>query len=241
MAAEGTMARTRIDWKRLQPARIAEEAAHAALVVLALALGWLDFPSMLVLLCLELVATVALSARFLRERDAAGHVADTLKMLAGCVFLSLFQLAAYAGSDGFADGYGIDAQALAVLVALALLRLVAVAWSAQRSADPRREWARAGLMRGGLLLVALVLGAFAAFVPGLLLAGAAAALWPDVGADVALGATLLAVQVFIAAVVSTMTDAEFDAIVQQPYLPAPSRSPEPAARRRTPRRTRPRR
>jgi hypothetical protein len=212
---------SRIEWERLTRATLATEGTQMALAIAALALGWIRFPVLLLVGFVEMVVIVALTAMFYPQRRLSRRIMDVVKMLALCVFCSVFLLASYAGAQGFAQPGIVDVRGMGILVALLLLRLAFTAARARSSADPRMHWARESLLRGAVLMVSMLLASFACFIPGVPLAGLLAILWPSVAADVGLGSVLLLVQAGIACVMSTMRDDEMASIAQQPYLDEP--------------------
>ncbi|HQW81767.1 MAG: hypothetical protein IPF83_00915 [Rhodanobacteraceae bacterium] len=208
----------KIDWTRLRASTIVAELLQFSLAVAALALGWLTFPLLLISGAAELVLLVGLSSLFFHERGLLGHALDVLKMLAACAFSAVFLLAIYAGGGGFEQPLLFEWRAVAVLVALVAIRVLAVSISAMRQENRRLHWTREGLLRGGTLFVALFLSVFVCFPLGLLLAALLKMYWPEVAADVAVGGSLLLVQMLLACMMSTMTDAEVAEISQRPYL-----------------------
>jgi hypothetical protein len=212
---------SRIEWERLTRATLATEGTQIALAVAALALGWIRFPALLLLGFVELVVTVALTAVFYPQRSLSRRVMDVVKMIALCLFCSVFLLASYAAAQGFAQPGLFDLRGLGILAALVLLRLAFTAVRARTSEDPRMLWTRESLLRGGVLMISMLLASFACFIPGIPLAGLIAMRWPEVAADVGIGGVLLLVQAGIACVMSTMRDDEMASIAQQPYLDEP--------------------
>ena len=197
---------------------MAVEAALVALAVAVLALGWMRFPMLLLLLAVELVAAAGLSSLFFRERSGVGHFVDTLKLLGLFAFCSIFLLASYMGSGGFARGSGFDPLGYAVLALIATLRLGWIAFSAWRSENRRLHWTREALRNAAALIIAMFLSCFACFIPGVFVAKFFVYLWPDVGADVALGSILLLIHAALVCLLSTMSDEELADISNQPYL-----------------------
>jgi hypothetical protein len=208
----------KIDWARVQRSTVVTELVQLSLALVALAAGWLSFPLLMLTGMVELVLLAALSSLFFRERSALGHLADVIKMLALCGFCAVFLLAVYAGAGGFERGLIIDPRGVAVVVVLVIGRLLVIAMMAWRSTDRRLYWTRGALLRGGTVLVAMLLSVFVCFIPGVPLAGLLRMAWPMVAADVAVGGCFLLVQVVIACIMSTMSDREVAEISQQPYV-----------------------
>ena len=209
---------SRIDWHRLKASTIVAESIQVALALLALAMDWITFPLLLLLLAVEVVAVVVLSGVFFRERGLRRHVVDVAKVLALCVFCAIFQVAAYAGAGGFAQGPVVDLPGVGALVALICVRLLVVVAMARRSGDARLYWTREALKRGGVLATAMFLSIFLCFIPGVLLAGLLRLVAPDVAADVAIGGVLLLVIGAAACLMSTMDDKELADIARDPYI-----------------------
>ncbi len=209
---------SRIDWARLKTSTIALELVQLVLALAAIALGWLNFPLLVLLLMVELVLIAGISAAFYPERSLRQHAGDTLRMLFLCGFCSIFLIASYAGAKGFQNGLVLEPQGFAVLVALIATRLIMVAISAWSSNQRRLIWAREVLLRGGVQVVTMFFAVFACFIPGLFVAGLLAPYWPEISADLGLGSVLLLIQAGLACVMSTMTDKELAEISNRPYI-----------------------
>ena len=208
---------SRIDWQRLRTSTIVSEVIQCVLALVSLALGWLSFPQLVLLLMVELLLTSVLTSQIYRERGAKRHFLDTLKMLFLCCFCGVFLFASYA-AGGFRNGLKIEPIGFAVLAVLVAVRLSILAWQASRSAEPRLVWAREALRRGAVICISFFLACFACFIPGLLVVLLLSPLMPDVAADLGLGAVLLLVHGGLALVMSTMSDKELAEIADQPYL-----------------------
>jgi hypothetical protein len=189
---------SRIDWHAVKPHVVANESLQASLILFTLAIGALKLPMLLGLWVLELVIVTALTASFYPQRGRRRALTDVVKVILACAFLSVFLIAAY-----FAGGGKLRLEWSAALSAAALLAL-------------RR--ARAALARGAVVLTGMALGIFAGFFIGVPLAGALRHIAPDVAADLAIGLVLLSVQVFFAALLSTMSESEFKSVVANPYV-----------------------
>ncbi len=209
---------TRIDWRRIRVTTIVIESVQLALALIAFGFAWMSFPMFVALLIVELLLITVVSAVFYRDRGADKHLLDGLKMLAACAFCCVFLFAAYAGAGGFSKGFGIAPYEFAMLVVLVVVRVVMVAIVAYRSQNRRLTWTREYLQRGGVAFIAMFLGAFAGFLPGIPLAVALTPFCPDVAADLAVGGSLLLVQAGLACVMSTMTNEELAEISLNPYL-----------------------
>jgi hypothetical protein len=101
---------------------------------------------------------------------------------------------------------------------LVSLRGVLLLLDARAARDPRLHWGRTALMRGGALVVGSMFAAFTCFLPGVLLAGLAAPLWPEHAADLVLCAIYLINIGVMACILSTMSEHELAQIAGQPYL-----------------------
>jgi hypothetical protein len=212
---------SKIEWHRIPRATVVAEAVQWLVGVACLALGWVTLPLLYALAGVEVVLVVVISGVVYRQRGAGTIVWDAVKSLALWGFCGAFIIGAYAGAGGFANGLRVAPQGFAVLAAIVALRLGFVALSARASTDPRLQWTREAAMRGAVLALSSFFGAFACFVPGMLLVAPVALVLPDVAADVALGACLLGVQAFLALVCATMTPQELAEISRQPYLEPP--------------------
>jgi len=71
--------------------------------------------------------------------------------------------------------------------------------------------------RGAVLALSFFFGAFACFIPGLLIANGLVRFLPTTAVDLSLGFSLLAVQAFLSCVVATMSPEELAAMSRQPY------------------------
>jgi hypothetical protein len=209
---------SRIEWDRLKATTIVAESVQVALALLALALDWITFPLLLLLLAVEVVAIVALSGAFYRERSLRRRLIDVAKILAMCAFCAIFHIAAYVGAGGFARGPVIDLPGVGALAALIVVRLLVVAAFARRSGDARLAWTREALQRGGVLATAMFLSIFLCFIPGVPLAALLLLVAPEVAADVAIGGVLLLVIGAAACLMSTMDDRELADIARNPYI-----------------------
>jgi hypothetical protein len=206
---------SRIDWSAIKPHVVVNESIQASLILFALAIGALKLPMLLGLWMLELVIVTALTASFFPQRGRKRAALDVAKMIFMCGFLSVFLIACYTAAGGVLRFESWSALSAAALLAL---RLASSARDAKKAPDPKRAWAGAALARGAVVLLGMVLGIFAGFLLGLPLASALRYIAPDVAPDVALGLILLAVQVFFAVLLSTMSEEEFKGIVGNPYL-----------------------
>jgi hypothetical protein len=206
---------SKIEWDKVKPHVVVNESIQASLILFALAIGALKLPMLLGLWMLELVIVTALSASFYPQRGHVRALMDVIKIVLLCAALSVPLISFYLGSGG-----QLRLDALAVLSAMALLalRLASAARDAKKQPDPKRAWAKAALARGAVVMIGLFLGIFACLFAGLFISRALTHIVPNVAVDVGLGIVLLAVQVFLGAVMSTMTDAEFNAIAANPYI-----------------------
>jgi len=164
---------------------------------------------------LELVLVSALSGVFYPARTRRRVFFDVLKMLALCAFLAAFLIALYLGARG---KVGLEPAAVLLSVGLLVLRMAMIARDAKAEKNPALAWADAALMRAAALLIGLFLGVFACLLPGLYVVGALHYVLPTVAADLGLGMVLLAIQVGLVAVLSTMSEAELRQIAGNPYL-----------------------
>lgn len=230
--------KSRIDWRQVKPATALREAVHAGLALACIALGWLSFPLLLLLVVVELALVVALTAIFHPARRQGGRaLRDTLKMIGISAFLSIFMLAVYVGAGGkLLDVKASDFLVLAALAALQIGWLAVLAW---RSPEPRQTWGRAALVQGAGTVMAMFLGAFTGFVVGLPLAMLLALAWPAQAADLGLAIAMLGGQLVIACIFSTMSEDELREIADQPYLDAPDAGKDLPRRIASGRRARP--
>jgi hypothetical protein len=206
---------SRIQWNQVKPSVVANEGLQVSLVLFSLAIGALKLPMLLLLWMLELVILTALSSSFYPERGRARALMDVVKIIFLCAFVSIFLILIYSASGG-----RVRLESWSVLSAAALLalRLAIAARSAKQSVDPKLAWTKAALVRGAVVVIGMFLGVFACFLVGLPLAGALQLLAPDVAPDVGLGVVLLATQIVLVAVLSTMSDAELREIAGNPYI-----------------------
>jgi hypothetical protein len=215
LSSDNAKERRRIDWHAVKLHVVVNESLQASLILFTLAIGALKLPMLLGLWMLELVIVTALTASFYPQRGRRRALTDVVKVILACAFLSGFLIAAY-----FVGGGKLQLEWLAVLSAAALLalRLASTARNAKKKPDPKLAWAREALARGSVVLIGMTLGIFAAFFIGVPLAGALHHVVPNVAADLAIGLVLLSVQVFFAALLSTMSEAEFKSVVGNPYV-----------------------
>jgi hypothetical protein len=209
---------SRIEWDQVKPAVVRTELFELAVALVLMSLGWLSLPTLLLAVAAELVVTVALTYAVYPERGLRRHLLDVAKMLALTTFLAVFILAAYAGARGFDDGVLPDAREWIGVPALVALRCLMALREARAARDPRLQWSRSALMRGGALVVGTVLSAFTCFLGGVLLAGLLAPWFPERAADLAVGGVYLVTTGVIACILSTMSEHELAEISRQPYV-----------------------
>lgn len=183
-----------------------------------IAAGWLSLPTLLLAVMTELLTTVALAWHFYPQRGLRRHLLDVTKMLALVMFLSIFILGAYAGAGGFVHSIAPAPQELFGVAVLVVIRGGLLLLQARAAPDPRLYWAGSALMRGGALVVGSALAAFTCFLPGVLLAGLLAQVWPTQAADLVIAAIYLITLGVMACIVSTMSERELAEIAGQPYL-----------------------
>jgi hypothetical protein len=209
---------SRIEWSRVKPATLRAELVELVAALALIAMGWLSLPTLLLAVMAELVATVALSRHFYPQRGLRRHLQDVAKMFGLVIFLGIFIIAAYAGAGGFARGVVPAPQQLLGVLVLVAIRSVLLLLAARAAPDPRRYWAASALMRGGALMVGSLFAAFTCFLPGVLLAGWLAAVWPEHAADLVIAAIYLINIGVMACILSTMSEQEFAEIAGNPYL-----------------------
>lgn len=209
---------SRIEWSKVKASVVRAELVELAVAVGLMAIGWLGLPGLLLAVMAELVVTVALTHRFHPQRGMRRHLADVAKMLVLTAFLSVFILAAYAAAGGFARGVLPDVRELIGVPLLVLARCLMLSHEARTAPDPRLQWARGALLRGGALVVGSALSAFTAFLGGIPLAGLLTLYVPQRAPDLGIGSMFLATCGLMACILSTMSDREFAEIARQPYL-----------------------
>ncbi len=205
---------SRIDWSQAKLHVIANESIQATLILFALAIGTLQLPMLFGLWMLELVIITALSASFFPQRGRVRALMDVGKMVFLCAFLSVFLIGLYLAGKG---QLRLEWWSILSAAALLCLRLATTARSAKQAPDPKIAWVKAATVRGGVVLIGMFLGIFAC-LPAIYVAGALYTVIQDVAPDVSLGLALLAVQLFLAVVASTMTEAELKEIARNPYI-----------------------
>jgi hypothetical protein len=206
---------SRIQWDQMKPHVVVNEAIQASLILFSLAIGALKLPMLLGLWMLELIILVALSSRFYPERGRGRALMDIGKMIFICAFLSIFLIAAYVAAGGKVQ---LESWSILSAAALLALRLAIAARNAKQSADPRLAWTKGVTLRGSVVVASMFVGVFAGFLLGLPIASLLRLMAPDVAPDVGLGIVLLALQVGLVAVMSTMSEAELQKIAGNPYI-----------------------
>jgi hypothetical protein len=206
---------SRINWDQVKPHVVVNEAIQASLVLFSLAIGALKLPMLFGLWMLELVILTALSSSFYPERGRRRALMDIVKMAFLCALFSVFLTFVYFAGKG---RMGLEWWSILSAAALLALRLAVTARTAKQSPDPKLAWAKAALARGGVVWVSMFLGVFAGLLLGLPLVSALRLIAPDVAPDVGLGVVLLTLQVVLAAVMSTMSEAEVQEIAHDPYV-----------------------
>ena len=209
---------SRIEWDKVKPSVVRTELFELSLALVMMSLGWLSLPTLLLAIAAELVVTVALTYAVYPERGMRRHLLDVAKILALTIFLSIFILAAYAGAGGFADGVLPDAREWIGVPALVALRCLLAMRDARAAPDPRLQWSRVALVRGGGLVVGTALSAFTCFLGGVPLAGLLVHWIPARGADFAIGGVYLVTTGVIACILSTMSEQELAEISRKPYV-----------------------
>lgn len=209
---------SRIQWSQVKPATVRGELIELVSALGLIAFGWLTLPTLLLAVMTELLATAVLSWHFYPQRGLRRHVLDVAKMLVLLCFLGAFILVMYGGAGGFADGALPAPREMFGVLLLVAVRGGLLLWEARVAPNPRLHWARCALMRGGALLVGTFVAIFTCFLPGMPLVTLLSAMWPERGADLALGATYLITVGVFACIMSTMSEAELADIAGQPYI-----------------------
>lgn len=208
---------SKIEWQRISRTTVLAESVQFVLALVFLALGWVKFPLVYALAGIEVLLVVVMSGFLYRLRSVGTIIVDTLKSVVLWLFCGAFILGAYYSATGFRHGLGINARGFATLAALLGVRLGWHFFEAYASRDPRLYWTREVAVRGAVLALSFFFGAFACFIPGLLIANGLVQFLPTTAVDLSLGFSLLAVQALLSCVVATMSPEELAAISRQPY------------------------
>lgn len=204
-------------WSQVPPTAILIELVQLAVGVACLWYGWLTLPMLYALIGIEVLLVTAISGVIYQQRRWLTMVWDAVKILVLWLFCAAFVVGSYVAAGGFAEGPRVEPRELGVIALLAGLRYGLVALAARASDDPRLAWTREAAMRGAVVALSMLCGAFVAILPGFFIARWLQPIAPEVAADIGIGACLLAAQAFLACVVATMTPQELAAISRQPY------------------------
>jgi hypothetical protein len=218
---------SKIDWKLVKPQIVANEAIQASLILFTLAIGVMKLPMLFALWLLELIIVCALTTSFYPERRKMLALADIAKVTFAFavlgvlfygffyVFLNIRPMGSYFGADGELRS---EFWSLLSAAALLALRLSYIARAAKKNPQPKLAWSRAAMARGVVVMVGMVLCVFPGVFLVLPLASALSYIVPNVAADLAMGIVVLTIQIFFVAMISTMSEAEFESVFGNPYV-----------------------